>query len=534
MIDKKTYSDENIQRIVATYKVDYELAQRAVFALGLVEALVRSGLQFTFKGGSSAMLLFPSPKRLSTDVDILVDPGTDVEKAIKDASAIFPFLSYEESVRKTSKSISKKHFKIKYQSPRTGYPVSVIVDVLFAENHYPKRVELPLKNDFLLDGGGEPVKVRVPCPECLLGDKLTAFAPHTIGINFFNEDFSNDKRLEVIKQFFDVSSLYDASSDFALVRETYLATAEDEIAYRGIKASAEDCLDDSFRAALSILTWGKFEPQDYPNYVQGFKSIAGHIVGMKLNPNNAYLPAAKVMLLAAAIKKNVNPFALTIRKQSIFNALPYSPVNKVAKVAPEAFDLAATAIRLYGVGDPYESFPVFESQHFLLRAVQDEDIDDLLAVYSDPKSQPFFNSDNCHGDDFHYETLERMRQAMDFWDYSYKNRFFIRWAIVDKRSKSAIGTIEAFARHAGDAYDDCCLLRLDLRSDFENKEAIEEILSLTHPLFLPLFGVSSIATKAIPSASERIMAIKALGFVESAEPLIGDDGTEYRHYFQIK
>ena len=44
MIDKKTYSDENIQRIVATYKVDYELAQRAVFALGLVEALVRSGL----------------------------------------------------------------------------------------------------------------------------------------------------------------------------------------------------------------------------------------------------------------------------------------------------------------------------------------------------------------------------------------------------------------------------------------------------------------------------------------------------------
>ena len=54
MIDKRTYTDENIQRIVVTYKVDYELAQRAVFALGLVEALVRSGLQFTFKGGSSA------------------------------------------------------------------------------------------------------------------------------------------------------------------------------------------------------------------------------------------------------------------------------------------------------------------------------------------------------------------------------------------------------------------------------------------------------------------------------------------------
>ena len=26
MIDKRTYSDDNIRRIVATYKVDYELA----------------------------------------------------------------------------------------------------------------------------------------------------------------------------------------------------------------------------------------------------------------------------------------------------------------------------------------------------------------------------------------------------------------------------------------------------------------------------------------------------------------------------
>lgn len=347
MIDKRTYTEENIQRIVVTYKVDYELAQRAVFALGLVEALVRSGLQFTFKGGSSAMLLFPAPKRLSTDVDILVEPGADVEKAIKDASAIFPFLSYEESIRKTSKSISKKHFKIKYQSPRTGYPVNVIVDVLFAENRYPKRIALPLKNDFLIDDGGEPVKVNVPCPECLLGDKLTAFAPHTIGINFFNEDFSNDKRLEVIKQFFDVATIFDACGDFSLVRETYIATAKDEIAYRSLSASYEDCLDDSFRAALCILTWGKFETEDYPNYVQGFKSISGHIVGMKLNPNNAYLPAAKIMLLCACIKKNINPFDLSIEKQALFEKVPYSMVNRLAKQMPQAFDLAATAIRIY-------------------------------------------------------------------------------------------------------------------------------------------------------------------------------------------
>ena len=206
---------------------------------------------------------------------------------------------------------------------------------------------MPLKNDFLIDDGGEPVKVNVPCPECLLGDKLTAFAPHTIGINFFNEDFSNDKRLEVIKQFFDVATIFDACGDFSLVRETYIATAKDEIAYRSLSASYEDCLDDSFRAALCILTWGKFETEDYPNYVQGFKSISGHIVGMKLNPNNAYLPAAKIMLLCACIKKNINPFDLSIEKQALFEELPYSMVNRLAKQMPQAFDLAATAIRIY-------------------------------------------------------------------------------------------------------------------------------------------------------------------------------------------
>ena len=33
-----------------------------------------------------------------------------------------------------------------------------------------------------------------------------------------------------------------------------------------------------------------------------------------------------------------------------------------------------------------------------------EDKADLLKVYSDEKSVPFFNSDNCGGDDFYYTT----------------------------------------------------------------------------------------------------------------------------------
>lgn len=48
----------------------------------------------------------------------------------------------------------------------------------------------------------------------------------------------------------------------------------------------------------------------------------------------------------------------------------------------------------------YEKCPVLESENFLLRKVCLEDSDDLLKVYSDEKAVPFFNGDNCHGDDF--------------------------------------------------------------------------------------------------------------------------------------
>ena len=54
----------------------------------------------------------------------------------------------------------------------------------------------------------------------------------------------------------------------------------------------------------------------------------------------------------------------------------------------------------------YEKCPSFEGDKYLLRLVTIDDAKDLLEVYSDKNAVPFFNSDNCNGDDFHYDTLE--------------------------------------------------------------------------------------------------------------------------------
>ena len=345
MIKQETFTKENIDRIVSKHHVDYELAARAVFALGLVEALSKVGTKFVFKGGSSLMLLFDSPKRLSTDVDILVPSDYDIKSYLDEAAKIFPFKGIEESPRKTNKKISKKHFRITYASTNSDKDFNVLVDVLFADNHYQKTLRVPINNDLLLCEGDDCF-ANVPSAESLLGDKLTAFAPHTIGINFFNEDFTNDKRLEVIKQFYDVSCLFDVSKDFEAVKETYEKIAIDEIGYRELDKNPKDCLLDSFNSALCVLSLGKFDKDDYPNYISGFKKIAGHILEKRLNAGNAYIDAAKIMFLSACLIKDIDPFKYEVVDDELLKEPPYNQINFVRKADKDAFNYAATAIEL--------------------------------------------------------------------------------------------------------------------------------------------------------------------------------------------
>lgn len=75
--------------------------------------------------------------------------------------------------------------------------------------------------------------------------------------------------------------------------------------------------------------------------------------------------------------------------------------------------------------DVYKNCPSFENESYLLRMVEKEDTADLLKVYSDEKAVPFFNSDNCGGDDFHYRTEDRMEQAIEYWLWEYGRRGFV-------------------------------------------------------------------------------------------------------------
>ncbi len=112
------------------------------------------------------------------------------------------------------------------------------------------------------------------------------------------------------------------------------------------------------------------------------------------------------------------------------------------------------------MNDVYEKCPDIETDKVLLRFACKEDAGHLLKIYSDKNALPFFNSDNCHGDNFYYPTKEKMDSAIDFWLDSYFKKWFVRWVIVDKAFTNIIGSVELFHRSADDDFNGVGVLRI--------------------------------------------------------------------------
>ena len=295
MLRKENFTAVHVDEIRAAKGGDPLLIERTVFAFGLLEALVRVGLKFTFKGGTSLMLLLKKPRRLSTDIDIIVDPATDLDAALDAAAKIFPFVSREEQVRVVKNNIVKRHFKFVYDSPKMGRPSYILLDVLFENDHYAHKDVRKIENEILLTEE-PPSEVSLPDVDSVLGDKLTAFAPHTIGILF-----GRDKEMEIAKQMYDVCMLLDEVKDFDHVRETYVAVAQSEAAYRGLPFDINLFLMDAYNAAVCIASRGRLFSEDFPLLVKGIRDVKNHVFGERYNAEIAAIRAVKVMFAAKCL-----------------------------------------------------------------------------------------------------------------------------------------------------------------------------------------------------------------------------------------
>lgn len=188
------------------------------------------------------------------------------------------------------------------------------------------------------------VKVRTPVIDCLLGDKLTAFAPNTIGIHY-----SQKSSMQIIKQLFDIGELFNAAKDIALIHESYQAFSEAEIQYRGDKYTQKQASEDTFQTGMTICGLGlkgSFRDEHAKILTDGIAKISSYLVNTRFRPEEAKISASRAVLLIALLKTAVKKHILkdfrwdpkrTAELQSLILKPPLENLNRIKAFIPEAF-----------------------------------------------------------------------------------------------------------------------------------------------------------------------------------------------------
>jgi hypothetical protein len=309
------------------------LIEKMILALTLLEQLRVSGLDFIFKGGTSLLLLLTTPRRFSIDLDIVMESDEDLMQAFQQVLRMGAFQRYEENQR--SSQVPKRHYKFYFQSVIEEKESSILLDILLASNPYAACQMVAIQSD-LIDLEGDPTEVVCPVPECLLGDKLTAFAPRTTGILY-----GSNKELEMIKQLYDLGLLFDDAQDLQLVSRTFHTIAAQELAYRGLDRTPAEVLVDSFQTACLIGMRGYGAAEAYAELLRGIKKMAGFVYAEHFTLDTAILAAAKVAYLTAQLQKadqRVDRFDPGLDLADLLIQDPTcNRLNKVKKTSPEAF-----------------------------------------------------------------------------------------------------------------------------------------------------------------------------------------------------
>ena len=322
---------------------DIALVEKTIRAFSLLEALVRSGCPFLFKGGSSLLLHFDSSRRLSIDIDIICPPGTRIEDYLEKYSAEYGFGNVELVQRISRTDVPKQHAKFFYEVsyPAGGKQDKILLDVLFEETHYVNVIEAPIQSRFLKQQG-EPVMVKLPSKEDLLGDKLTAFAPHTTGIPFFKGD--KNCSMEICKQLFDIATLFDSISDLTVTMETFQRFASTELQYRKGDASyLQAVLSDIYDTAFCIMQRGQYRPEEFELLQDGIKRVRGFIHSEVYSIERAITNAAKAAYLSKLIEKGIteikhyNPGESSMLADAVIQSPMPTKLNKLKKTNTEAF-----------------------------------------------------------------------------------------------------------------------------------------------------------------------------------------------------
>ncbi len=335
---------EQVKHEHPQWSINPPLLEKMLYALSLVELLAQYELHFVFKGGTSLILLLETPKRFSIDIDIVTQaPREQIEAILNQICTEQHFSHWVLDERRSyqQQDMPKAHYEL-YFDANYNKNAYILLDILFEENLYPVTNSCIIEQEWLLID--KPITpILLPSIESITGDKLTAFAPKTIGIRYsFLTEKKIDKSTEIIKQLFDIGQLFDKIQDFEFVMHAFQRIAKAELAYRDdmkdktIEAVFEDIIEICLMIAQFDDKDSSLEMSEIRKGINSFKNWGV----IPFRKDQAQEAVGKVAYLILKIKLgNLNPLlkfnsALSKSDYLISNTSKYNFLNKKLKNIP--------------------------------------------------------------------------------------------------------------------------------------------------------------------------------------------------------
>ena len=351
MIDRETFSIEWVNKIneeLHWKRPGNQLKniEKAITALYLLECLTESDLKFIFKGGTSLLLLLQKVQRFSVDIDVLVDDIDDFNKIslqfFKELIAKNDFFTEVTADEREGDALTNTYHYRFYYEPfvNQGEKSYILLDVYHSHNYYDEVVEAEICSD-ILNTTGKNATALIPSINCLLADKLTAFAPETIGISLAAEPGKRPKRVEVMKQLYDIGNLFEHCDKLQAIINTYKKVATYEIERRDLSITYSETLQDTLRHAYILGFAGLEEIEKHKQFMDGLKDFRRFVADLSFDETNAILMAARVAYITTLIIVEgtvVEFYSADIGMESWgINKKGYESFNSYKQSNPEAF-----------------------------------------------------------------------------------------------------------------------------------------------------------------------------------------------------
>jgi len=319
MIKEHCFTDEWLDSFKKQNKhkrIDKAILEKMIYALHLLERIKANGLEFIFKGGTSLVLLLEEGNRFSIDIDIICNTDREaLETTLNKVIDSSNFKSFDlDEHRSYKEGVPKAHYSFAFDSATKGkYSGTIFLDVLIEDSIYPELTEKPVQTKWIETEN--ETKVVVPSIDAITGDKLTAFAPNTVGIPYFKGKDQQPFSMEICKQLFDLSKLFERIENMEIVIQSFEAFAIQEIEYRKTETSdlsTEKVLQDTIDTCVILTKKGKGSTDEKQKFTELQKGIRAFGTGFLMNGNfridDAVPAAARIAYLSVKIlHKDLSP-----------------------------------------------------------------------------------------------------------------------------------------------------------------------------------------------------------------------------------